>query len=311
MITLIRSLFLLLMALSLLGGCEKKPSGNAIVSINDRTITEGDLNFLASLNPRIVSQLNSEHGRKQIINNLIEQELLYQESKRQSFEQSADVRAKTDFYRRVFVAQALVEHEIETEAKKYYDTHPDEFESLGLSQIFIGFGPKEDSHGHDHGKLHKKSKAKKEQSRDEKEALTLANKIKERLDKGEDFAELAKEYSEDPLTKGKGGDIGLITRNDPRLTRRGMNELLEKAFTMKVGESAGPIRTESGFSLIKLTRGVESQIFDEVKASIAYKIKGDVQKKLIEMLKEKSKITYENASLNAKKENAEKEKESK
>ena len=48
----------------------------------------------------------------------------------------------------------------------------------------------------------------------EKKALRQAEKLIERLDDGEDFAELAKEYSDDTATKEDGGDLGYFNTDD-------------------------------------------------------------------------------------------------
>ena len=145
--------------------------------------------------------------------------------------------------------------------------------------------------------LHKKKPPQKK-SRTEKEALQIATEIKTKLDSGADFSELAKEQSDDPISKKRGGDVGLMSKNDPRMTRKGLDEVMEKATTLKVGEVAGPIQTKNGFYIIKLTKGNELQLFDDVKASIEFKIKNDVQKQLVEKLKNKATIKYADESLN-------------
>ena len=53
--------------------------GKDLVTINGETFTEGYLDFLGGINPRIKAQIGNPMGRKQIIDNLIEQELFYQD----------------------------------------------------------------------------------------------------------------------------------------------------------------------------------------------------------------------------------------
>jgi uncharacterized protein (DUF169 family) len=55
------------------------------------------------------------------------------------------VKEKIDLYRKVIVAQSLVDNEIDKAAKKYYDNNPEEFKKLRLSQIEIKFAPKEEA----------------------------------------------------------------------------------------------------------------------------------------------------------------------
>lgn len=73
------------------------------------------------------------------------------------------------------------------------------------------------------------------------EAQTLI----ERIESGEDFAELARLYSEDP-TAENGGDLGYFSEGD-------MIESFEKAvFSAKKGEVVGPVETDYGFHIIKV-----------------------------------------------------------
>lgn len=66
------------------------------------------------------------------------------------------------------------------------------------------------------------------------------------LDKGSDFASLASSQSEDPGSKGKGGDLGWIKRGQ-------MLESFESAlFALQPGEVSEPVETEFGWHLIKL-----------------------------------------------------------
>jgi foldase protein PrsA len=76
---------------------------------------------------------------------------------------------------------------------------------------------------------------------DKKKAEEIYNKLKN----GADFAELAKKYSED-FTKNKGGVIGYITRGK-------MSKAFDEvAFSLKKGEISKPVKTEFGYSIIKV-----------------------------------------------------------
>ncbi|MER3500909.1 MAG: hypothetical protein C4295_05415 [Candidatus Fervidibacterota bacterium] len=81
-------------------------------------------------------------------------------------------------------------------------------------------------------------------------ALERAKALRERLLKGEDFAELAKKESDDAVTKAKGGDLGELTL-DAAQWRIGFAalSLLPK---MKVGEISEPIEGFNGYHLVKL-----------------------------------------------------------
>lgn len=85
---------------------------------------------------------------------------------------------------------------------------------------------------------------------------------------GEDFATLAREFSED-TSAAEGGDLGFFPRG------RMVGPFEEKTFSMQPGEISDLVRSEFGFHIIKL---VEAQAegyrsFDEVKASIVSQLR--------------------------------------
>lgn len=74
-----------------------------------------------------------------------------------------------------------------------------------------------------------------------------AKEVKEKLDNGDDFAELAKEYSTDPGSAESGGDLGFFGEGSM------VAEFEEAAFSMKVDEISDPVKTEHGYHIIKVT----------------------------------------------------------
>ncbi len=264
------------------GSCSSDKKGNVIAQVNDEVITESDIEFLGTINPRIKAQLMNPAGRKKLLDNMIEQELLYQEAVKQGINRREDVKVKSDLYRRVIISQTLLEEEMEEAAQKYYDKNKDEFNKLRFSHIMVEYDNPED--------LKKGKKAKK--ARTEKEALAYAKNIKARLDKGEDFATVAKEVSEDIATKNRGGDLGLVAKDDQRLQARGFGPLLEKATEVKVGEIAGPIKTNKGYHLITVTKGFELIPYEQAKNNIIFKVKNTIRDDLLNRLKAEANINY-------------------
>jgi len=261
--------------------------GKTLVTVNGKKITEGDLDFLSNINPRLKMQLASPFGKKQILDNLVDQELLYQEALKKGLQRDPIVKAKIDLYKKVVIAQSMIENEMKSAAKEYYNNNKSDFEKLQMSDILIKFAqpPEKNAKG-------KTPPLKDKITRTKEAALKLAGDIKARLDKGEDFAALAKEFSDDAITKNSGGDLGGVSKADPRLERRGYGPLLEKAFTMKVGETAGPIETSDGYHIIIVTKGVELEPFETAEQSILFKIQGEQRNKMMTELKENAKIVY-------------------
>jgi peptidyl-prolyl cis-trans isomerase SurA len=79
-------------------------------------------------------------------------------------------------------------------------------------------------------------------------AFRRADSVLQRARRGEDFAELAKEFSDDPTNAERGGDLGWF--------RRGvMHTAFERAaFRMRPGQISDPVLTPYGFHLIQVER---------------------------------------------------------
>ena len=86
----------------------------------------------------------------------------------------------------------------------------------------------------------------------EKEKAAAA--ILERVKKGEDFAKLADEISEDPSAKTNKGDLGFFGREQM------VKEFSDAAFAMKKDEvSKEPVRSQFGYHIIKVTDRNDSE----------------------------------------------------
>lgn len=115
----------------------------------------------------------------------------------------------------------------------------------------------------------------------------LANDLLTKAQNGEDFSKLAKEYSEDPGSKEKGGDLGWFSRGK-------MVPAFEQAsFAMnQKGKISKVVESKFGFHIIKLLddKKVSYATLDEVKPMINSKIKEDEFMKNIEKIKESYQI---------------------
>lgn len=104
--------------------------------------------------------------------------------------------------------------------------------------------------------------------RDDAQAQVLLASIAGRIKAGEDFAKLAAQYSDDLGSKANGGDLG-VSAGDI------FPEAFEAALAkLSVGQVSEPVKTDSGYHLIKLVdqQTSEKPTFEQRKADIAQRL---------------------------------------
>jgi peptidyl-prolyl cis-trans isomerase D len=82
--------------------------------------------------------------------------------------------------------------------------------------------------------------------KDDAAVKAKAGDILKRAQSGEDFGKLAAEFSQDPGSAQKGGDLGWADR------KAYVGPFADAAFGMKEGEIKGPVKTQFGYHIIKL-----------------------------------------------------------
>ena len=105
--------------------------------------------------------------------------------------------------------------------------------------------------------------------RSAEEAKARAEEVVARLKGGADFAELAKEYSDDPVTASRGGDLGIV---QPEFFDDAFNNAVAE---LKEGEFSGPVATQYGIQVLKLTehRVQELPSLESLRAEIETSLK--------------------------------------
>jgi peptidyl-prolyl cis-trans isomerase C len=229
------------------------PTADPIVAIlNGETITASKLDSMyARLAPAMREQYNATGGKAGFLDNYLRKRLLVQEALKAGFDKKPDVQAEMetakesalfDRYVRDVVSSQVVK---DSDVKKYYDEHPDEFttpERVKVRHIVIignGAGP------------HPKSN---------EQALEAIKKVATELHaksgsvhaadpaaaariRGSYFAEMARKYSEDGAAE-TGGDLGWVVKGqlDPQFEAA--------AFKLDPGVPSGIVETRFGYHII-------------------------------------------------------------
>lgn len=114
-----------------------------------------------------------------------------------------------------------------------------------------------------------------------------ANDLKNKLNKGADFAKLAGESSLDKASATNGGVIGYILLNQPGQL---VPEFEKKAFALKVNEVSTPVKTDYGWHIIKVLekKTVPIPTKEEAKMTIDNVLAAEILKKYISDLEAKA-----------------------
>lgn len=182
---------------------------------------------------------------------------------------------KKDLTVKKYYNTLMTENEVkEDEVRKYYDEHIDEFTSSQVKASHILFAKKDFDKNED---LPKEEVAKKKE---------LAEKVLEMVKNGQNFADLAMKYSDDPGSAKNGGDLGYFDKSTM------VKEFSDAAFSMKPGDvSSGIVETEFGFHIIKVFDKKENvQKFEDVKQAISSNLQYQKYESVIDGLKKEAKI---------------------
>ena len=116
-----------------------------------------------------------------------------------------------------------------------------------------------------------------------KQALAQANQLLEKINAGEDFAELAKQHSDDKGSANNGGDLGVIT---PGVM---VQPFEEAVFALEQDQVSDPVKSDFGYHIIKLTELTPEQVppLEELKNEIVEKIQSD---RAVELFLEQAEI---------------------
>lgn len=116
----------------------------------------------------------------------------------------------------------------------------------------------------------------------------VARDLAEQIARGGDFAELAKQHSADPGTKGHGGMLGYFARGQM------VPAFEQAAFELKPGEVSEPVQSKFGWHLIKVEDRRQKPIptFEEVREQILNSLIHQQTQAEAERLRQTAKIDY-------------------
>jgi peptidyl-prolyl cis-trans isomerase C len=218
-------------------------AGEVVATYKSHTLTSGQLTKeLERLPVPSRSYLSSPERKRQFVENLVMNDLLYEEGRGAGYDRDEDIeRQVNDLRKRLVVQRVMRQYQTpptitDEQVRAYYDQNPDLYSTTQIqaSHILV---------------------------KDEATAREILAEVKAHPEK---FADLAREKSTDTTSAKKGGDLGIFGQG------RMVPEFERAAFALKPGEISDVVKTQYGYHIITVTdrKEGERRPFDQVKEQI-------------------------------------------
>jgi peptidyl-prolyl cis-trans isomerase C len=125
-----------------------------------------------------------------------------------------------------------------------------------------------------------------------KDQQQKAEEVKQQLEDGGDFAELARQYSQDPGSAENGGDLGCLGQGET------VPPFEEAAFGADEGEIVGPVKTQFGYHVLEITEKKPqqarplSEVESQIRSQLASEQQSEAFSKWLDEQKKKRNVEY-------------------
>jgi peptidyl-prolyl cis-trans isomerase SurA len=272
----------LVLLLALLGACNRPAPANVAATVNGRAITYAELDkqYEAQFGGPAGERSSGDQAQIQkleVLRTMVDNEIMLQRAERlglmaadadvdakftelkspytqEEFQRQLDARKmSTDELkaqlRRDLSVQKLFNKEItsqisisEKDIAEFYNTNRASFNvaepQIHMAQILVTPTPDPNVRN-----------LKNDKAQDEEQARKKIQSIDARLRRGEEFAMLAQNYSEDPASSQNGGDLGFIPES---ALEKANLELRKIVMALRPGETSAPIHTVEGYRVLKV-----------------------------------------------------------
>ena len=240
----------------------EKPAAQKSITVNGKAIPKSRLDFIVKQRAA-QGQPDNDQARRQIMDNLITQEVVAQEADRKGLGKGSDVRIQLDLVRQQVLAQALIQD--------YLKSHP-----VTDAQTLAEYNKLKAARGD------KEYKARHILVDKEPEATEIITQLK----KGAKFEDLAKQ-SKDPGSKYKGGELDW---SSPGAYVKPFADALTKLDKGKFTET--PVKTQFGYHVIQLddVRAQPFPPYETVKQQLQSRLQEQEVHEYVSELRAKAKI---------------------
>jgi len=246
-------------------------SNDNVATVNGKDISSEEFDAYIKFKRLAVKD---ESRRKAILTQYLDREMMATMIDKSSVLDADLIKAELNEFRKEMLISRYFEKFLrdkisEESVKNYYTANIKEFEDSKIHVAHILF------------------RTNSKMSDTEKKAkLTVAQEAYSKLKSGQDYAEVAKAYSEDKISGKKGGDLGWLKKGAIDST------FSDKSFGLKKGDVSEPFETVFGYHIVKLIDGpaVVKKSFEAVKGNIRYKLRNAAKAAELKRMKDESSI---------------------
>ncbi|GEM_PF-1393923 len=220
-----------------------KPVGaeDVVLTIGTETFTREKFEAIMRALPPAFQQQVAQMTKKQFAQQFGMMLSLARSAEKEKLDQTQQVKDQLEFQRLQFLAQLAFQqisqkNQVITDdqIKAYYTAHIADQQQAKIRGILVAFARPKGKDGTT------------PKDRTDDEAKALATSLRDKIVKGEDFAAVAKENSDEPETGPKGGDMGTVKHNQ-------LPPNIEKViFSLKPKEVSAPVPEASGYYIFQL-----------------------------------------------------------
>ncbi len=149
----------------------------------------------------------------------------------------------------------------EDDTQRYYEEHKSQYEQIRARHILFS------THPANPATPASETSGKENTAFDKEVVRKLAEDVLKRIRAGEDFATLARQYSDDPTTKDRGGDLQFFGRGQM------VSEFERAAFPMQAGQVSDLVESTYGFHIIKVEDRRVQPLDSALRANVANVVK--------------------------------------
>lgn len=260
-----RIILSLIVAIWTLGATGSLAQDSIAVRVNGKALTETDLKLAEA---EVGSDLGSLAGlarRRVLAEFLVETQLLADAAEAQKLSVTAPKGSNPEYWLRRALRDAYFERVIskgveEKDVRAFFDEH-------------VGNRKAEEEVRASHILVTDKDKAR---------------ELHQKIAHGADFADLARQFSNDPGSKEQGGDLGFFVKGQM------VPQFEEAAFGLKPGEVSEPFETQFGWHIVKVIARRERELppYEAIKERVRAAVVHSKAQQIVLALRSKAQIEY-------------------